>query len=197
MTARSVVWWVAAAVVLLLAAPLLLHPQDGALAFGPAPGLDARLAPGLLAAALAWLFGVPAGGYLWWRGLAPYAALLAPFLAPVLAGALVDAATLSEAMRVLAEAVLLLPLTALATLLSLARLNPESLSGAAANGASPALLASGLILPLAWPGVLLGGTLAVLLALQSAALWLPVPIQATALAALATASLPWPQAKRH
>jgi hypothetical protein len=197
MNPRSVVWWVAAAVVLLLAAPLLLHPQEGALAFGPAPGLAARLAPGLFAAALAWLFGVPAGGFLWWRGLAPHATLLAPFLAPVLAGTLADTATLSETARVLAEAVLLLPLTALAILLSLARLNPKSLAGAAANGASPALLAWGLILPLAWPGVLLGGTLAVLLALQSDTFWLPVPVQATALAALATASLPWPQAKRH
>jgi hypothetical protein len=197
MTARNVVWWVAAAVVLILAAPLLLHPRDGALAFGPTAGLGAQLAPGLAAAVLAWLLGVPAGGYLWWRGWAPHAALLAPFVAPVLAGTLADAGALSGAGRVLAEAVLLLPLTALATLLSLARLNPKSLSGAAANGASPAVLAWGLILPLAWPGVLLGGALAVLLALQSGARWLPVPVQATALAFLATASLPWPRPKRR
>lgn len=197
MSARVVFQWVAAAALLVLLAPLLVHPQGGAVAFGPDPGLAGNVTPAVAAAGLAWLIGVPAGGFLWWRGFAPHAALFAPLLAPVLAGALGDTAALAGAARVLTQAVLLLPLTALALLLALARLDPDALAGAAANGAEPALLARRLVLPLAWPGLLLGGFLAVLLSLQASALWLPVSIQAVVVTALAAAALPWPKRRRQ
>lgn len=187
-------FWLTACVLLLLLAPLVVVPRHGTITLATdLPALQAAWLPALLATALAALLGLPAGAALWWYRLGERPQLLAPFLAPLLVRGLDSALGLPPVAALLVQGMMLVPLVAVGLLATLGRLHPTALHGAIANGATPALLLTRLVLPLAVPGALAALLLGWLLLLDGATGVVAPWLQAVALAVLATATMPWPE----